>query len=105
MSRIIEPQLTIYGSILIPPATILNAPTGYEFIKIVSGATGPVTIGTLLAVTGSNYISSSSNVVMNITGATANPSNLTISQSGEPLIGRWYSIGISGGTALAYIGK
>lgn len=106
MSRIIEPQLRIYGSVLVGPGQTATAPAGYEFIKINSASTSGVQFTSLLAVTGSNYINSSSNVVLGVTGATATGTNLTLIYSGEGIVGRWYQFTpASGCTAIAYIGK
>jgi hypothetical protein len=106
MSRIIESQLRIYGSVLVGAGQTATAPSGYEFVKISSSTSTGLTFTNLLAVTGSNYINSSSNVVFGITGATASGGNLSISIIGSPIIGRWYQFRpASGCTAIAYIGK
>ncbi len=82
------------------------APKGYEFVKINSASNSNVRFLNLLAVTGSNYISSSTDTVLGVTGITASGDALTITFNGEGIVGRWYQFRPETGcTAIAYIGK
>ncbi len=107
MSRIVEPQLRIYGSVIIAPGVTATAPAGYDFIKLQSAHSNTgLTFTHLAAATGTNFINTTSGTVLGVTGVTASSSNLSITPLGGYIIGRWYQFRPGTGcTALAYIGK
>lgn len=107
MSRIIESQLRIYGSVIIAPGVTATAPAGYDFIKLQSAhSSSALTFTHLAAATGTNFINTTSGTVLGVTGVAASSSNLNITPLNGYIIGRWYEFRPSTGcTTLAYIGK